>query len=140
MDGKLKRNRVAFCLAMVSSLFLFISGTNGLSNWVKIRNIVANYVNFPGMDDLFVPILIVASLGAFSVFAGGILALKKKRLSGRILILLGSGAGLIGFVFNLLVSIAIPNLSLSSYLSFSSLGVVFALLAQIFLRKKDNKK
>lgn len=137
---KIKKNKVSFWLAMISSLFLFISGTNGFTNWAKIQNIVLNYANYPIIGYLFVPILIFASLGAFSVFIGGVLALKKKRLTGRTLILLGSGAGLIGFIFNLLVSNTIPNLSLNSYLSFSSLGIIFAILAQIFLKKKKRKR
>ncbi|MDA3780285.1 MAG: hypothetical protein PF487_08750 [Bacteroidales bacterium] len=140
MKGKIKRTKVSFWLAMASSLFLFISGTNGFSNWVKIRDVVLSYVDYPLVGYLFVPILIIASLGALSVFIGGILALKRKRLPARILILLGSGVGLIGFIFNLLVSNTIPNLSLNLYLSFSSLGVVLAILAQIFLNKKKRKR
>ena len=136
MFKKFKRNKIAFWLAMLSSLFLFISGTNGFATWVNIREIFFSIVGIlPWIKILFIPVLIVASLGAFSVLFGGYLALKKKFRLGRIFILIGSGAGLVSFFFNLFVSFYL-NLSLSFYLSFSSLGIICALLAQIFLIKK----
>jgi len=131
-----KRNKIAFWLALVSSIFLFISGTNGVATWSRIGNIVSELVSFPIVKFLFIPILIIASLGAFSVLAGSVLAWKKKRLLARILILIGSGAGLIGFLFNLFISLAKLDISVGSYLSFSSLGIIFALFAQGFLKKK----
>jgi hypothetical protein len=132
----IKKNRIAFWLAMISSIFLFISGTTGANNWDEIKNIVLTYFDSPIINFLLLSILFIASLGAFAVFAGGILILKKKIFFGRILIYLGSGAGVISFIFNLFVSFASSNLSIYSYLSFSSLGVILALLAQIFSRNK----
>jgi len=113
-----------------------ISSLNGVLTWVKVGNIVYDLVSSPLIRFLFIPILIIASLGAFSVFAGGILALNKKLLLRRVLILLGSGAGLIGFIFNLVISIITLNISVYSYLSFSSIGIIFALASQIFLKKR----
>ena len=125
---------------MLSSLFLFISGTNGFATWVNIRRIFFTIIDAsPLIEILFVPVLIVASLGAFSVLFGGYLALKEKFRLARIFILVGSGAGLISFVFNLFVSLYI-NLSLSFYFSFSSLGIISALLAHGVLMKKRKKK
>lgn len=133
-----KRNKVAFWLALLSSVFLFISGTNGFATWAKIGSLVNDLISSPLVKFLFIPILIIASLGAFSVFLGAIFAWKKKRLTARILILIGSGAGLVGFLFNLFISLAKFDISVTSYLSFSSIGIILALFAQGFLKKKNS--
>jgi len=96
----IKRNKIAFWLALVSLVFLFISGTNGVATWMRIGDVVSGLISSQIVKFLLVPILIIASLGAFSVFTGAIFAWKKKRFPARILILIGSGAGLIGFLFN----------------------------------------
>ncbi len=137
MRKRTRRNdRIAFWFAMTSAIFLLISGTTGAANWTEIKNIVLTYFDFPLMSFLLAIVVSIASLGALAVFSGGMLLLKKKILWGRILIYLGSGAGIISFIFNFLISLASANLSVYSYLSFSSLGVIFALLAQVFSRKR----
>jgi len=134
-----KNNIIAFWLAMASSLFLFISGTTGAASWIEIKNIILTYVNLQLISSLLVFILIIASFGALAVFIGGILILKREVFWGRLLIYLGSGAGIISFIFNLFISLPLSNLSIYSYLSFSSLGVILALLAQIFSRKRKKR-
>jgi hypothetical protein len=132
------KNTLAFWLAMLSSILLFISGTTGAAHWTEIKNIILTYFNLQWINLLLVLAVTIASLGALAVFAGGMLILKKKVIWGRILIYLGSGAGIISFIFNFFVSFISANLSIYSYLSFSSLGVIFALLAQVFSRSKKN--
>ena len=135
MGSKTRKNNViAFWLAVISSIFLFISGTTGAADWIKKEDAVLQYANLHFINTLFILVLIVASLGGIAVLIGGILFLKGKVYLGDLLILLGSGAGFIGFFFNLLISIIAFNFSIYSYLSYSSLGVIFALSAQIFSR------
>lgn len=135
-----KNNLIAFWLAMASSLFLFISGTTGVASWVGIEKIILKYVNFQWINILFISLLIISSFGGIAVFIGGILVLKKKLFLGNLLISLGSGAGLISFIFNLLILIINFNFSIYYYLSFSSLGVILALSAQIFSGNKNKKR
>ncbi|MFT4303678.1 MAG: hypothetical protein ACMXYG_03870 [Candidatus Woesearchaeota archaeon] len=125
-------NVIAFFLALVSSFFLFISGTTGVNTWRKIEEIVLRYVDFVFIDFLFVLVLIIASLGGLSVFIGGILIIRNKVLLGNVFVALGAGAGFISFFFNLFISMVSFNFSLYSYLSYSSLGVFFALATQFF--------
>jgi len=133
-----KRNVIAFWLAVISSLFLFLSGTTGVSDWIKIEDTVLKYANFTFINTLFILVMIVASFGCIAILIGGILILKEKVFLGDLLISLGSGAGLISFFFNLFILIITFNFSIYSYLSFSSLGVIFALSARIF--SGNNKK
>jgi cation transport ATPase len=141
MDRKTRKNNViAFWLAVISSLFLFISGTTGAADWVKIEDAVLKYANFGFISNLFILVLIVASFGGIAVLIGGISILKGKVFWGDLLISLGSGAAIIGFFFNLFILIITSNFSMYSYLSFSSLGVIFAVSAQIFSNTKKNIK
>jgi hypothetical protein len=127
-----KNNIISFCLALVSSFFLFLSGTTGVITWIKIEEIIISYIDLSFINIIFILVLIIASFGGISVLIGGILLLRKKIFLGNLFISLGAGAGLIGFLFNVLISILTFDISISSYLSFSSIGVLFALLAQIF--------
>ncbi len=140
VKGIKKSNKRAFFMAMISSFFLFVSGTTGVAHWTDIREIILNYFNISWINLLLSGVLIVASFGALAVFSGGILILKRKVILGRILIYLGSGAGMISFIFNFFISFISSNLSIYSYLSFSSLGVIFALLAQFFAKDKKKKR
>lgn len=127
-----KNNVIAFWLAVTSALFLFISGTTGVASWTKIEDVVSNYAFFHYINILFILVLVVASFGGFAVLIGGISILKGKVFLGNLLISLGSGAGLLSFFFNLFISITAFNFSIYSYLSFSSLGVIFAIAAKLF--------
>ncbi|HKL23692.1 MAG TPA: hypothetical protein VJ895_02980 [Candidatus Nanoarchaeia archaeon] len=131
-----KRNNLAFFLAVMSSFFLIISGTNGFKTWSQIKNILIDVTGFSFLNYAFIPVLIVASLGAFSVLLGAILIKKKKRLYAKIFITLGSGAGLIGLIFNILVAIAISDFSLNYLFSFSSIGILLAIISQKLIKKK----
>jgi len=135
-----KNNIIAFWLAVISSIFLFISGTTGVADWIKIEDTALKYANFHFINILFILVMIIASFGGIAVLIGGILILKRKVFLGGLLISLGSGAGLMGFFFNILILIIAFNFSIYSYLSFSSLGVIFALSAQFFSDKKKKKK
>lgn len=132
-----KKNRKVFWLALISSIFLFISGTNGVAGLRSIGNVVLNYIDFQLLQPLFIILLIIASFGGLSVLVGGILALKNKELLSKIFIWLGSGAGILGFFFNLFISIITLNLPKYSSLSFSSLGIIFALAAQFVISRKS---
>lgn len=140
MARKIKRNnKIAFWAAMFASFFLLISGSSGISNLIELENIVLKYLNLQVIKILFTSFLIIASFGALSVFAGGIFILKNKVSAGRLFIALGSGAGIIGLIFNLLISSSLYSPEYFS-LSFSSLGVIFAILSQIISRKNKKSK
>ena len=127
---------LAFIFGIISSILLIISGTTGITTWIKIQEFILNYVNSNIINLSFVIIFIIASLGGVSVFIGSLLVLKKKYFIGRWLITLGTGVGLISFFLKLFLSIIKLEFSVNSYLSISSLGILFALISQILSRKK----
>lgn len=134
---KKNRNWKAFWLTIIASIFLFISGRTGTSEIIQIEKIIFRYFDYQILKIFFLVLFIIASFGAFSVLIGGFLVLKRKYLAGRIFIFLGSGAGILSFIFNLIISIMTKGINISSYLSYSSVGVVFAILAQYFSSEKN---
>jgi hypothetical protein len=136
-----KRNKIAFWLAIVSCVFLFISGTTGTASLRGIEDFVLKFLDLTIVRILFFILSIAASLGAISVLVGAFLIKKNKIVLARVLIILGSGAGFLSVVLGLIVSIATSEKFLYSYLSFSSLGVIFAIASQLFSRRKlKNRK
>jgi hypothetical protein len=130
-------NVIAFIFALFSSSFLFISGYNGVANWLRLEEIILSFLNLGIIHVLFIIVIIISSFGGLVVLIGGILILFNKIFVGNLFISLGTGAGLISFAFNFIISISTNDFSLSNYLSFSSLGVIFAILAQTFSNKKN---
>lgn len=140
---KIKRNdKAAALLGIFSAILLFISGSTGVNTWLNTRDLILNYVSSVFIELIFIFILIIASLGSISVFLGSILILKKHPLVGKLLISIGSGAGLLGFLSNLYISFISNNINVYSYLSISSLGIILALIAQLFIEKgiKHNQR
>ncbi len=122
-------NLTAFFLAMASSVFLLISGTTGVTTILRIEEFVLRYADFPWISYIFVLLFIVASLGGIAVFVGGVFVLRQRPVLGYIFISLGSGAGVISFALNLIIA-GVSGLGYS-FLSFSTLGILLAFLAEV---------
>lgn len=133
-----KRYKIAFFFAAVASIFLFLSGTTGRQNIEKLEHILSMYIHSEIITYLFFIPIIIASFGALAVLLGGYLVLKKNVILGNVFMALGSGAGIITFVIQLMVSVVNARLTLD--MSFSSLGVICALIAQFFASEKRLKK
>lgn len=94
--------KVAARIAYVGGILLVIAGTTGSTG---IIGTIMEYLieNLDGATaDLLSLILhalnIVAGLGGISVIAGGWLVNKKRVRTGKFVIRLGAGMGLIGFI------------------------------------------
>jgi hypothetical protein len=136
-----KKDRVlAFWFAMISAVLLFASGTTGVKSWTAIQGLVTAYVESYTLNLLFVLILIIASLGGIVVCIGGYLVLRNRVFLGNLLILFGSGAGIVSLVINLIVSIFAFEFSFNTYTSLSSLGVLFALMARFVTKREKSTK
>lgn len=132
---KAKKRKIASILAYVSGIFLLLSGVSGFSTWAKIGSIVLDVVDFFWLRILFLILLIVAWLGGISVIIGGYLFSKKKILTGRILVTVGSGAGVLSFVFNLIVAIWTGEIVLAWFFSSATIGVILSIIAQVLAVK-----
>ena len=98
------KNRVPVVLALIGGFLLFQSGWIGS---IGLIDDIAAYalLYFPTMADLMTMILTVlvyiASLGGIAVIIGGILIAMSRISTGKFVIGLGAGIGLIGLIIML---------------------------------------
>jgi hypothetical protein len=136
--NKLKsNNRNAMVIAIVAGILLAIAGVSGLATWETIKDFVTTHV----IDNIIVQIvfailIFIASLGGISVIAGGLLLGKNKVGTGKLLITLGAGLGLIGLIFSFVVAYSEQNLSLGSFLSIGTIGLILSVVARIITKKE----
>lgn len=124
---------ISLALAVTSALFLIISGTTGAVSWIKTKNLILNYISSPILELPFIALTAIASFGGLSVLLGGILIYRENFFGGRLLIGLGSGAGIISLTTNIIAAVSVNARigPFDSFLSLSSLGIIFALASQI---------
>ncbi len=126
----------AMGVAIVAGTLLLIAGVSGAATWQAIKEFVAS--QFPGneiLEIIFVILIFIASLGGIAVIIGGLLIGKKKIGTGRTFILLGAGMGIIGLIFSSIVAYSEGNLTLGSFLSIGTIGIVLSIAARMIAKK-----
>ena len=126
------RRKTAMIVALVGGAFLLISGTNGVATFETMREIITELI---GENQLiiyiFAAMIFIASLGGISVMFGGVLIGKGRVKIGKILILLGTGTGLIGLVIQVLLQlIRQGDLILNWVLDIGTIGIVLSVVAR----------
>lgn len=134
--NKMNKRKTSFILAIISGIFLILSGTNGASFIEKISEFVLRYFNSQLLKIIFFLVTIIASFGGISVIIGGFLIYKKKIKSGRFVIAIGTGAGLISLLLNFLIIIITQGIQINWFLSFPTLGMIFSILARQIVKPK----
>ena len=126
------RNSQAMSLAIVAGILLLIAGVSGLAIWETIKDFVTTHVIDNTIVQIVFAILIfIASLGGIAVIIGGLLIGKNKVGTGKFVIALGVGLGLIGLIISLVIAIVEGSFTLSSYLSIGAIGVILSIVARI---------
>jgi len=128
----LRRNDEAALLATVSAVFLLLTGYSGARS---VRNFFELLVDIFGDRAFLIALayafVAIASLGGFAVLAGGYLIWKDRVRTGRLLILIGSGAGLFTLLLFLLVQIRRGNVDLLLSVLPAILGVAIGIIARL---------
>lgn len=122
-------------LALVSGVLLLISGISGAGTWRSLRVGLENYVALPPNVELALQIIIVlGALGGLTVLAAAYLLWKGLKRTGRLLVTIGVGIGLIGLTLAILL--ALVNGSLESFLSPSTglVGIVLSIVARMLAK------
>ncbi len=97
-----KRMRQASFLAILSGALLLAGHISGAVYWRELLQGLARFIQVgPLLHWVFVSIVAVASLGGAIVVLGGLLILEGRPLTARVLILLGTGFGIISFLLAL---------------------------------------
>ena len=128
----MRRNDEAALLATVSAAFLLLTGYSGARS---VHNFFELLVDLFGMRAFLIALayafVAIASLGGFAVLAGGYLIWKDRVRTGRLLILIGSGAGLFTLLLFLLVQIRRGNVDLLLSVLPAILGVAIGIIARL---------
>ena len=130
---------MACYLAISAGILLIITGITGVPLMEKIKELVNTYIsNDPNLGLVFVVLILIASLGGILVMAGGGLLYKDKVTPGKILITLGTGAGLIGLIVSIVMWIyemSAPSLSIPFILGL--VGVILSIAARLKAKKPE---
>jgi len=135
----MKNENLSFLLSIISGIFLILSGTNGVPSIEFLQGLILNYLNLNFLRIIFFFLTIIASLGGFSVVFGGFFIYKKKIRTGRFLLGVGSGAGIISLILNALIFFLTEGISVGWLLSFSTIGVVLSVIAGKIVKPKKLK-
>lgn len=130
------KNTQAMVIAIVAGILLLISGVSGLATWKIIKNFVTTYIIDNNIIQIVFTILIfIASLGGILVIAGGLLLGKNRIKTGKLLISLGAGLGLIGLIFSIFVAYTEENLTIGSFFSIGTIGLILSIVARVIAKK-----
>jgi hypothetical protein len=132
----MKKRKISFVLSIISGIFLILSGTNGVSFFKRLSEIILRYFDIIILKIIFILLTIIASLGGIAVILGGFLIYKKKIRLGRFIIAIGTGAGLISLLLNFSIIVITRGIPINWFLSFSTLGIIFSVLARRIVKPK----
>jgi len=133
----MKKRIISFILSIISGIFLILSGTNGVSFLTTFSEFILRYFNIQVIKIIFTLLIIIASFGGIAVILGGFLIYKKKIRVGRFIIAIGTGAGLVSLLLNFLIVIITKGIPINWFLSFSTLGIIFSVLARRIVKPKN---
>ena len=130
------QNSKAMGIAIVAGILLLIAGVSGVATWETIKSFVTTHI----MDNsiiqiVFVVLIFIASLGGIAVIMGGVLIGKDKIGTGKFLISLGTGFGLIGLIFSIVVAYMEDNLTISSFLTIGAIGLILSIFARLVVKR-----
>ena len=128
----MRRNDEAALLAVVSAGFLLLTGYSGARS---VHNFFEFLVDLFGDRALLIVLayafVAIASLGGFAVLCSACLIWRDRVRTGRLLILVGSGAGLFTLLLFLFVQIRRGNVDLLLSVLPAILGVAIGIIARL---------
>jgi len=135
------KNKTAMGIAIIAGIFLLIDGVSGFATWEIIKTFVTNHLtNNEIVQIIFAILIFIAALGGIAVIAGGLLIGKNKVRSGKFIILLGTGLGIIGLIFSIIVGIYEGSFTFNSLLTFGAIGVILSIVARLIVAKTGKKQ
>ena len=135
------RNKAAMYLAIISGIMLLVLSINGATAWEAIKDYVTENVADNEYVQLTFQILIfIAALGGLAVIIGGLLISKNAVGTGKFLIGLGAGLGLLGLLISVAVSYHSGEFSVWAFTSAGAVGVLLAVAAQVIAKDEDEGK
>ena len=99
MEVVTPRNKIAVVLCIVGGSLLVVAGTIGMKPLLEeiLKYIQPTADASPILATIFRVLIFIAALGGISVIIGGLLTFHVPRI-GKLLVMLGAGLGLFGFM------------------------------------------
>lgn len=123
-------------IAVVGGVLMLIAGVTGASTWREIGDIAIDITGVQSLGIVFQVLVLIGSLGGLVVIVGGLI-LQKSVTSGKILITIGAGFGIIGLIIFLVVTFMGDNPA-ANFISAIGLGFI-GLILTIVARQKAVK-
>jgi hypothetical protein len=124
---------IAKYCAIVGGICLLIAGITGMAAMDTVRSVVEEKLGIhdTNIHTIFIALILIASLGGIAVIVGGFLIGGSLVRTGKLLIALGAGIGLLGLIIAFLISYynGNPTLRIGSGLGFT--GVILSIVARI---------
>ena len=131
-----KSNKTAKWLAIIAGMLLLLAGITGASYIITLGNFIVDYISGNYVVIIILNILLlIASLGGIAVIIGGMLIGKGRIWLGKMLIQLGSGAGILSLLFHLALAIYTKSLSMASFLSIGTIGIMLSVIAPFYAKR-----
>jgi len=126
------KNKAAMGVAIVAGLLLLLEGISGFATWATIKEFVTDNVTDNEIAIyIFVILIFIASLGGISVIIGGLLIGKNKVKTGKFIIALGAGLGLIGLIVSIIIGLTEGSFILNSLITLGAIGLILSIVARM---------
>ncbi len=127
----MRPNDEAALLAAVAAILLIVSGYTGVRSVDRFFTLLEDlFGNRPFLIVLAYVFIGIASFGGFAVLSGGYLIWKDRVRLGRVIILIGSGAGFFTLLLFVLVNLRREEFSLLASVLPAILGVTLGIVAR----------
>jgi hypothetical protein len=127
-----KRNKTAMIIAIVAGTLLLVSGINGIAAWEAIKTFVTTYlIDNIAVQIIFAALIFIASLGGISVITGGLLIGKNRVMTGKLIISLGTGMGLIGLIVSIVIAVIENSPFIDEFISVGGIGLILSIIARV---------
>jgi len=127
----MNRNEEAAVLAAIGGFLLLLTGYNGARGIERLFTwLVDVFGPLPFLRIVAFVFVAIASLGGIAVLAGGFLFLRERVRTGRLLILIGSGAGFFTLLLFLLVNLRREEFSFLLEVLPVVVGIAFGVAAR----------
>lgn len=131
------KNSKAMVVAFIAGILLIIAGLSGMAAWEAIKEFVIEHVaDNEIIQYVFAILIFIASLGGIAVISGGLLIGKDKVRTGKFIIALGAGLGLIGLIFSVIVAYLGESFTIGSFLSIGAIGLILSIIARMIAKKE----
>jgi hypothetical protein len=133
------RNKMAAALALVSAVLFIASGYRAnIGIYEAIGSAIQHYTTKEVWQVAILPVdilALIAQLGGFAVLAGAILFLKNHITTGKFLVIVGTGQGVITIVATLILDLSNGGIAYASnyvlwlVTTAAGLGILFSIIA-----------